>query len=160
MSLDKFVMRGFTSSVGSSTGSWIGRAGGTSDTPAKSVDNSGTSFVMGRGVASTRNFKAQSGASNHSEPRDEGYSFDRHDGQYHGSRPRHGILSNGGGRARGGDADSGGLFGGKGSNAIVGFWLALIVIGLMVFLSSQSSSKKKVNEWRERRSYDQSYSEQ
>jgi hypothetical protein len=49
MSLDKFVMRGFTGSVGSGEGRWVASSSSTQAQPAATQHASGSSFVMGGG---------------------------------------------------------------------------------------------------------------
>jgi hypothetical protein len=60
MSLDKFVARGYSGSVGDTTGQWVSR---TAETPrAQPVESSretGTSFVMGGSRVSTAGYRAK-----------------------------------------------------------------------------------------------------
>jgi hypothetical protein len=61
MSLDKFVSRGYSGSVGDTTGQWVGRSVETPPAqPAGAPRESGTSFVMGGSRTSTAGYRAKS----------------------------------------------------------------------------------------------------
>jgi hypothetical protein len=65
MSLDKYVMRGFTGSVGSGEGRWVASsAPSPSSNASASQNSSGSSFVMGGGGARPRPGGANSGSRN------------------------------------------------------------------------------------------------
>jgi|GEM_PF-6196291 len=61
MSLDKYVCRGYSGSVGDTTGNWVGRASETPSTSAAPVAREGgTSFVLGGSKASTGGYRSKS----------------------------------------------------------------------------------------------------
>ncbi len=69
MSLDKFVMRGFTGSVGSGEGRWVATSAQTTQQPAAQVNQhpAGSSFVMGGGGLHARPTTSASSRNTHSE---------------------------------------------------------------------------------------------
>jgi hypothetical protein len=69
MSLDKFVMRGFTGSVGSGEGRWVASSVPTAQAPAAPVTQhpAGSSFVMGGGGLRTRPTPTANSKASHSE---------------------------------------------------------------------------------------------
>ena len=76
MSLDKYVMRGFTGSLGSGEGRWVATAAPATSQPSQRPDSSsGTSFVMGgnpRGGGGSR----AGGQGSTQQFREDRYSFD------------------------------------------------------------------------------------
>ena len=68
MSLDKFVMRGFTGSVGSGEGRWVATSAPTTPTtPVATQHPSGSSFVMGGGGLRPKPASASKDRASHSE---------------------------------------------------------------------------------------------
>jgi hypothetical protein len=147
MSLDKFVMRGFTSSAGSGDGSWVGRAGAPDTAPQK-TEGSGSTFVLGGSAGLMRTIKAQGPQRSAATYRDHEHSFDQGELLNYGAGGRRSIPPNclGGGRGGGGSSQ------GFNSNAVVGVWLALAAAVVMFLILSQSHSNTVATEWRERRS--------
>jgi hypothetical protein len=61
MSLDKYVCRGYSGSVGDTTGSWVARTAETPSQQAAPVGREGgTSFVLGGGKTATYGYRAKS----------------------------------------------------------------------------------------------------
>ena len=124
MSLDKFVMRGFTSSLGESSGQWVAKdpASQPSNTFMPKRDD-GTSFLMGGGVEQPRR------GGNDGKPytfKDPDYFFDKRE------------IMNGGSATRRDSVPSGCFGGGSGGEksgsssqaAIMGVFMGLITIVL------------------------------
>ena len=84
MSLDKFVMRGFTGSVGSGEGRWVSSSGAQSNTSPNSDSRaqSGSSFVMGGDSLRARPSGSGSRSSGYSE-------FDNSKGEAFGGGDRY-----------------------------------------------------------------------
>jgi hypothetical protein len=60
MSLDKFVARGYSGSLGDTTGQWVSRTAETPRAqPTESSRETGTSFVMGGSRVSTAGYRAK-----------------------------------------------------------------------------------------------------
>lgn len=149
MSLDKFVMRGFTASAGSSDGSWIGRAS-TPENATQKIENTSSSFVLGGNGGLIRNFRHQGPQQSSIQQRQNEQCFDRDELLTYGGGARREIPKNCLGSARRG----GGATPGVSSNAVVGVWLALAAVVVMLLIMSESHSKKVASEWRERRAND------
>jgi hypothetical protein len=130
MSLDKFVMRGFTSSLGESSGQWVAKDP-ASQAPGSFMPkrDDGTSFLMGGGVGQPRR------GGNDGKPfafKDPDYFFDKRE-----------IMNGGGATKR--DSIPSGCFGGGAGNdksgtssqaAIMGVFMALITIVLALIAMS------------------------
>lgn len=109
MTLDKYVMRGFTSSVGNSSGQWVARSPDSQQSQTFQPNNDGgTSFVLGGGIA---NSSARGKAA--PKHRDNDYLFNATNVLSEGTSGGRTIPSNciGGGR---GDGSGAGLDGQKG----------------------------------------------
>jgi hypothetical protein len=89
MALDKFISRGFTSSVGSGEGRWVQTS--SSPTQTTSADKfagnhqQGTSFVMGGGGLRGRPAASRDKAGGSASYTEERYSFDAHDVRHQGT---------------------------------------------------------------------------
>jgi hypothetical protein len=139
MTLDKFISRGFTSSVGDSSGTWVARDPSTQ--PAKSFvpqAEGGTSFVLG----STRPGVGKSAQqSKPFEYRDPFYGFNEESVRYGGTRQHHnahpGCFGNSSRRARGYSGGGGGTSGTiDGHKAVVALFMAAIIVGIAVLITS------------------------
>jgi hypothetical protein len=89
MSLDKFVMRGFTGSVGSGEGRWVATSGQTTQQAAATATQhpTGSSFVMGGGGLRARPAPKAGSKGEHSE-------FDSSQGEAMGGGDRYSYDPN------------------------------------------------------------------
>ena len=140
MTLDKFISRGFTSSVGDSSGTWVAKDPSTQ--PAKSFvpqAEGGTSFVLG----STRPGAGKGMQQNKPfEDRDPNYGFNEEAVRYGGTRQHQnthsGCFGSAPRRSRGYSGGGGGGTSGTidGHKAVVALFMAAIVVGIAVLITS------------------------
>ena len=110
MSLDKFVMRGFTGSTGSSTGQWVSRSADSHKEQTFQPDrDTGTSFVLGGGGGSSGRAKHTNSGSTLGQQEAQPLS-PRGEIRVHGARGRgdipSGCFGGGGGKSASSSADS------------------------------------------------------
>ena len=144
MTLDKFITRGFTSSVGESSGSWVSKD--PSKQPATSFvpkAEGGTSFVLG----STRPNTA--GSRTNGKPfeyRDPYYGFNEESVRYQGTQRGNNAPSGCFGSASRGSRGGNGTI--DGHKAVVALFMTAIVIGIAVVITGgfreESPKAKKV----------------
>jgi hypothetical protein len=82
MSLDKFLGRGFTGSLGSGEGRWVAQATPHQQPSQQGSTQGGTSFVMGGGPLKGR---PQANSNKDNQYREERYAFDAHEVRSKGS---------------------------------------------------------------------------
>ncbi len=155
MSLDKFVARGYSGSLGDTTGQWVSRTAETAKAqPAGNLRETGTSFVMGGGRASTAGYRAKNNQSlDASRSRDTEDIMHRGTRHYREARNSNDLRQNCfGGSSRGSAADDG-------SQSTIRFpiervfRLVLILIGIVgalyLLFSWPQSSRERVRALRE-----------
>ena len=139
MTLDKFICRGFTSSVGDSSGTWVARDPAAQ--PAKSFvpqQEGGTSFVLG----STRPGVGKEMRQNKPfEYRDPYYGFNEEAVRYGGTRQSQnghsGCFGSSSRRLRGASGGGSGTSGTiDGHKAVVALFMAAIIVGIAVLITS------------------------
>lgn len=139
MTLDKYISRGFTSSVGDSSGTWVARDPATK--PAQSFvpqAEGGTSFILGstrpgvgKGTQQSKPF----------EYRDPYYGFNEEAVRYGGTRHQQnspsGCFGSSPRRSRGYAGGCGGTSGSiDGHKAVVALFMAAIIVGIAVLITS------------------------
>jgi len=146
MSLDKFVSRGYTSSLGESSGKWVAQDSRAATPPATSHypnHESGTTFVLG--ATSANPGRAYGEKSKPFEYRESDYTFNRDDIRHEGTRSHRnapsGCFGSSNGNASGGTID--------GHKAVVGLFMAAIVVGIAVIATGGwSQDTPKAGEYR------------
>jgi hypothetical protein len=140
MSLDKFVMRGFTSSVGSSQGKWVSSGPQTQAPPAYQANHEqGSSFIMGGGALSRPPCRDSKETGKHIPKLvDDRYSYNANDVMRGGTSNCGGIPSNciGGGNTSSGTIDS--------QKAVpFVFYAIAVILCAMVAMASSGPSKQQ-----------------
>jgi hypothetical protein len=139
MSLDKFVMRGYTGSVGNSSGQWVARSPDSQQPQTFQPNNDGgTSFVMGGGGLARPYYRNGGRGRNVPNYRDEDYMFNSADVSSGGTAMRRDAPSGCFG-ARGGS--SGGM---DGQKAIIFIFIIIMaIVCAFVALSGATGSRAK-----------------
>lgn len=145
MSLDKFVSRGYTSSLGESSGKWVAQDSQTAAAPATSHlpnHESGTTFVLGATRANPGRVYGEN--KKPFEYREADYTFNHDDIRHEGTRSHRAAPS-----GCFGSAPSGASGTIDGHKAVVGLFMAAIVVGIAVIATGGwSQDTPKAGEYR------------
>lgn len=155
MSLDKFVARGFSGSVGDTTGQWVSRSPETTTAqPVRTSNETGTSFVMGGSRSSTAGYRMKSNQSlDASRTQNVDDIMHRGTKHYREARDAKDLRQNCFGGSRQSFDDSGSDSTPLGFPVERVFRLVLLLIGvvgaLYIFFSWPQSSKDRIRALRE-----------